>query len=196
MGWGLNRTYLRPYLRLAHVCSSFPRCCNRVVRVYELGEDWCCSTCRVGDWGAPLVEVPAAAKWNWEAVYAEPPAAGDTGLVPGSEKSESWGADGQQGSEPEAEAGSEAPAEPSARAEGGAGGVTQGVEQESAMDHEEREPMDAKRGNPNEPAAYPWRQAQYQRCSPAKRRRLSMLDHGVLISWHRNYGSLPGGNFE
>ena len=163
-------------------------CCNRVCKVYELGEDWCCSRCRVGDWEGPLLEPPAAAKRIWEAVYAEPP--GDTGPAPGSEKSELWGADGQQSSEPEAEAGSEAPAEPSAMAEGQAGGVT--LEQESGMDHEELETI--KPGNPNEAVGYPWRQTQYQRCSTAKRRRLS--DHGVLISWHRHFGFLPGGDFE
>ena len=144
----------------------------------------------MGDWDAPPIEAPAAAKAIWEAAYAEPPDAGDTaGHAPASEKSELWGPDGQQSSEPEAEAAAEA------------GAVsTQGLEQASGMEHGEEElekPAEdpaGKAANPNEPAPYPWRQAQYQRCSPAKRRRLSTLDHGVLISWHRHFGS--GGTFE
>ena len=133
----------------------------------------------MGDWDAPPIEAPAAAKAIWEVAYAEPPDA------PPSEKSEQlWGPDCQQSSEPEAEAAAEA------------GAVsTQGLEQASGMEHGEEElekPAEdpaGKAANPNEPAPYPWRQAQYQRCSPAKRRRLSTLDHGVLISWHRHFGS-------
>ena len=172
-------------------------CCNRVVKVYELGEDWFCTRCRMGDWDAPPIEAPAAAKAIWEAAYAEPPDAGDTAgrHAPPSEKSEQlWGPDCQQTSEPEAEAGSEAPAEASTMA-------TQGVAQASGTEQEgeelekpKAEDPRVKTANPNEPAPYPWRQAQYQRCSPAKRRRLSTLDHGVLISWHRHFGS--GGTFE
>ena len=166
-------------------------CCNRVCKVYELGEDWFCTRCKMGDWDAPPIEAPAAAKAIWEAAYAEPPDAGETaGHAPPSEKSEQlWGPDCQQSSEPEAEA----PAEARTMA-------TQGLEQASGMEHGEEElekPAEdpaGKAANPNEPAPYPWRQAQYQRCSPAKRRRLSTLDHGVLISWHRHFGS--GGTFE
>ena len=166
-------------------------CCNRVVKVYELGEDWFCTRCRMGDWDAPPIEAPAEAKAIWEVAYAEPPDAGDTaGHAPPSEKSEQlWGPDCQQSSEPEAEA----PAEARTMA-------TQGLEQASGMEHGEEElekPAEdpaGKAANPNEPAPYPWRQAQYQRCSPAKRRRLSTLDHGVLISWHRQFGSR--GDFE
>ena len=159
-------------------------CCNRMVKVYELGDDWFCPRCRMGDWDAPPIEAPAAAKGIWEAASAEPPDAGDTaGHAPASEKSELWGPDGQQSSEPEAVS-------------------TLGLEQASGMEQGEEElekpkaeDPAVKAGNPNEPApAYPWRQAQYQRCSPAKRRRLSTLDHGVLISWHRQFGS--GGTFE
>ena len=145
----------------------------------------------MGDWDAPPIEAPAAAKAIWEAAYAEPPDAGDTaGHAPPSEKSEQlWGPDCQQSSEPEAEA----PAEARTMA-------TQGLEQASGMEHGEEElekPAEdpaGKAANPNEPAPYPWRQAQYQRCSPAKRRRLTTLDHGVLISWHRQFGSR--GDFE
>ena len=145
----------------------------------------------MGDWDAPPIEAPAEAKAIWEVAYAEPPDAGDTaGHAPPSEKSEQlWGPDCQQSSEPEAEA----PAEARTMA-------TQGLEQASGMEHGEEElekPAEdpaGKAANPNEPAPYPWRQAQYQRCSPAKRRRLSTLDHGVLISWHRHFGS--GGTFE
>ena len=143
----------------------------------------------MGDWDAPPIEAPAEAKAIWEVAYAEPPDAGDTaGHAPPSEKSEQlWGPDCQQSSEPEAEA----PAEARTMA-------TQGLEQASGTEQGKEElekPAEdpgVKAGNPNEPAPYPWRQAQYQRCSPAKRRRLTPLDHGVLISWHRQFGSRGG----